>query len=247
MGTADDTLLPATWYAEPGCVDAEPNKELVGFAADELNSDGAEEGAACPKRPPVFEPNNPPAVGLDPKSPPADWFPKGEAVDVDAPKAPKLEVDGLAPKRFVEVVDTEGCVLLPNVNGFDEDVAVLKAGPLKSDELWVPKPVVDLVPNNPVLVWVCPNGDVVEEEPNSPPVAGLLPKIDVAVVGVPNSKDEVVVVAPKPVEELPNSGLLCPKTEDCAVVVLEPNNEEDGCEVWPNTKPPLWGPFLFAK
>lgn len=59
-----------------------------------------------------------------------------------------------------------------------------------------------LAPNNPVLVWVCPNGDAVVEEPNNPPLAGLLPKIDVVVVvvGVPNNTEDVVVVAPKPVE-----------------------------------------------
>lgn len=34
----------------PGCVAVEPNKELTGFAADEPNNDGVEEGAACPKR-----------------------------------------------------------------------------------------------------------------------------------------------------------------------------------------------------
>lgn len=37
------------------------------------------------------------------------YIPKGEAVDVDAPKAPKPEVDGLAPKRLVEAADVAGC------------------------------------------------------------------------------------------------------------------------------------------
>lgn len=50
-----------------------------------------------------------------------------------------------------------------------------------------------------MLVCGCPNDEVVADAPKSPPVAGLLPKIDVLVVGVPNNEEAVVVVVPKPV------------------------------------------------
>lgn len=123
-----------------------------------------------------------------------------------------------------------------------------KAGVLNSEPDWVPNPLVaGLLPNSPVPpVWVCPNG-VVVDEPKRLPVAGLLPNNEVVVVGVP--KIDVCVVVPKPVEEPPKSGLFWPNIDDCVVVAAEPNKlvDVDGCDACPKVRPPVCGPFRFAK